>query len=216
MTESAAEFVRREEPAHTTRGEAQRRALRLAAFELIAEGGFERLRTRDVAERAGVNIATLHYYFKTKEDLIRGVVNDLRRTFAAANPRRVPAPEGGPLDRLRRELASDIEQARAIPGAYVVLYELFLRSLRDPAIQAIMLGLDEGWQRQYEALLAAGVRQGAFRADLDVAATAAAIIAAIKGAILQSMFHPDGPSLERVLAQLDQWLTVSLPNPSAA
>jgi AcrR family transcriptional regulator len=46
----------------------------LAAFSQIAEHGFEGLRTRDVAAEVGVNIATLHYYFPTKESLIRGVL----------------------------------------------------------------------------------------------------------------------------------------------
>src|SRR5205823_12230072 len=54
--------------------EDRRRALVLAAFGQIAERGFEGLRTREVAAEAGVNIATLHYYFPTKEALIRGVV----------------------------------------------------------------------------------------------------------------------------------------------
>src|SRR6185437_3442673 len=46
----------------TPHGVAQRRELVLAAFNLIAEKGFEGLRTRDVAQRADLNIATLHYY----------------------------------------------------------------------------------------------------------------------------------------------------------
>src|ERR671925_266966 len=52
----------------------RREALVQAAFNRIAERGFEGLRTRDVAARVGVNIATLHYYFPTKEALIGGVV----------------------------------------------------------------------------------------------------------------------------------------------
>jgi DNA-binding transcriptional regulator YbjK len=42
----------------------RRRSLLQAAFDVIAMSGFEGLRTRAVAERAGVNIATLHYYFQ--------------------------------------------------------------------------------------------------------------------------------------------------------
>src|SRR6266567_243915 len=63
--------------ARTTHGDERRRSLVLAAYDLIAEKGFEELRTRDVAMRTGVNIATLHYYFASKEDLIEGVVDYL-------------------------------------------------------------------------------------------------------------------------------------------
>src|SRR2546425_11052156 len=66
--------------------ESRREELVLAAYRRIAEAGFEGLRTRDVAAEAGVNIATLHYYFPTKEALIRGVVGHamgrFRTTFA--------------------------------------------------------------------------------------------------------------------------------------
>ena len=86
---------------YTRHGAAQREALVQAAFNLIAERGFEGLRTRDVAARAGVNIATLHYYFATKEDLIRSVVDMLAEKFRtqqvpylATQPRRNPSAQG--------------------------------------------------------------------------------------------------------------------------
>ncbi|TMC63676.1 MAG: helix-turn-helix transcriptional regulator [Chloroflexota bacterium] len=51
--------------------EDREQALVEAAFNQIAERGFEGLRTREVAAGVGLNIATLHYYFPTKEALIR-------------------------------------------------------------------------------------------------------------------------------------------------
>ena len=43
-----------------------------ATVSLIGERGLEGLRTRDIAARVGINIATLHYYFATKNDLVAG------------------------------------------------------------------------------------------------------------------------------------------------
>src|ERR1700686_5600988 len=69
-----------------TTSERRREELVQAAFNQIAARGFEGLRTRDVAAEVGVNIATLHYYFPTKESLIRGVLDHamgrFRSTFA--------------------------------------------------------------------------------------------------------------------------------------
>ena len=59
----------------------RRQELVRAAFQLIAKNGFEGLRTRDVADLVGVNIATLHYYFPTKESLIRGVLEHAMGRF---------------------------------------------------------------------------------------------------------------------------------------
>src|SRR5882672_3117237 len=71
----------------TAHADERRRSLVLAAYELIADKGFEELRTRDVAARAGVNIATLHYYFGSKEDLIEGVVEYLLTLLSSEESR---------------------------------------------------------------------------------------------------------------------------------
>src|SRR5256884_9060947 len=61
--------------------EDREQALVEAAYHEIAERGFEGLRTREVAAGVGLNIATLHYYFPTKEALIRGVVEHAMGRF---------------------------------------------------------------------------------------------------------------------------------------
>lgn len=40
---------------------------------MIADAALEKFRTRDVAAKAGINTATLHHYFPTKEDLILAI-----------------------------------------------------------------------------------------------------------------------------------------------
>src|ERR1700737_998675 len=68
-----------------SRKEDRLKALVQAAFNQIAERGFEGLRTREVAAGVGLNIATLHYYFPTKESLIRGVGAEQRGGGGWAN-----------------------------------------------------------------------------------------------------------------------------------
>src|SRR5436309_13286777 len=77
----------------------RRAALVDAAFARIASHGFEGLRTRDVAADVGVNVATLHYYFPTKEDLIRSVIGHAMQRFTATMPR-----TGPPVEQLRGHL----------------------------------------------------------------------------------------------------------------
>src|SRR5579883_522341 len=88
-----------------TQGEQRRQSLVEAAYHLIAEGGFERLRTRDVAARAGVNIATLHYYFAHKQDLIQGVVEYLLKQFMMAHLPGSPFEIKTPLEQIQAEVA---------------------------------------------------------------------------------------------------------------
>src|SRR3954453_18460676 len=46
------------------------------AIDLFAEKGFEGTSIRDLATRAGVNVAMVNYYFGTKEKLFESLVAD--------------------------------------------------------------------------------------------------------------------------------------------
>lgn len=45
-----------------------------AASEVFTEKGFAGTRTRDIAEKAGINLALLNYYFRSKEKLFEQVM----------------------------------------------------------------------------------------------------------------------------------------------
>jgi TetR/AcrR family transcriptional regulator, regulator of cefoperazone and chloramphenicol sensitivity len=190
---------------HTAHGEAQRQALIRAAYHIIAEEGFEGLRTREVAGRVGVNIATLHYYFPTKEDLIRAVVEYLRTVFEHTPPPKLPSPQD-PIAELHQEFEDISYQSETIRVAFVVSEELYLRSQRDPAIRNMLQEMDEVWRRHIVSYLTQGVQEGVFRPDLDVEATAWGIQALVKGSMIQAMLDPSSP-LDRFHAQIKRWMT---------
>lgn len=56
--------------AATPKGERRRHALACAAAELLVEGGFDAVRHRAVATRAGLPLASTTYYFESLDDLI--------------------------------------------------------------------------------------------------------------------------------------------------
>ena len=47
-----------------------------AASEVFTEKGFAGTRTRDIAEKAGINLALLNYYFRSKEKLPMKISHD--------------------------------------------------------------------------------------------------------------------------------------------
>lgn len=191
---------------HTAHGAEQQAALVRVAFDLIAERGFEGLRTRDVAAGAGLNIATLHYYFPTKEDLIRGVLAAAVKRFRTQEGFATGEPPPDPLVQLRAFLRSRQRQMLENPELFTVLLELSTRAIRDPAIRASMRETDEEWRAHLAALLRAGVEAGVLRRDLDVPAAASGLVALSKGVHLQMVMRPDAVP-DGLDAETERWLT---------
>ena len=54
----------------TEKEQSTQEAILLATINCINENGIEHLTTRKIAERAGANIASINYYFRTKEQLV--------------------------------------------------------------------------------------------------------------------------------------------------
>ena len=181
--------------------EKRREDLVAAAYRAIAERGFEGLRTRDVAAEAGVNIATLHYYFPTKESLIRGVVDHAMNRF-----RSTLVPHGTPVSQLRDHLRAVKRLLLDEPELGAVMTELALRSSRDDAIAAILSETFMAWQTTMRGLLRRGVREGTLRAELDSAGVAAIVMATLSSYMLPVM---RGSQIgDQALTQLELWLGV--------
>ncbi|KAA5829098.1 TetR family transcriptional regulator [Saccharopolyspora hirsuta] len=111
--------------ASTPKGERRRQALVVAAAELLAEGGFEAVRHRAVAERAGLPLASTTYYFSSLDDLVSAAVeHESRQELAAGRAR---------LD----ELA---DQPRSTEAVIELLLDMLLgRESRDGGAEAVLL-----------------------------------------------------------------------------
>ena len=115
---------------------ASRRARLLCAAEtLFAERGYDGVRVRDVADSAGVNIATLHLHWKTKATLYEAVCRLHAREvmgFLADVQRDVSAPELPLAERLAAWVDATAELfARRPPIAPLALQSVLDQSPAD-------------------------------------------------------------------------------------
>lgn len=111
-----------------------------AAAELFAEHGFRGTAVRDIAERAGANVAAANYHFGSKRGLYLAV---LRAEFARVNRRleergaRLPERGRPPRDRarleaiLRSRIATMAEELVGSPPSRHA--QLMLREMVDPS-----------------------------------------------------------------------------------
>jgi len=158
--------------------EERRRAIAMAARQLIIEKGFEGLRTRDIADRVGINIATLHYHVPSKEALIALVAETIRDEFAEQGRRR-PRSHLSPLRRLEMEFEDFRETVEQTPDLVAIFSEMLDRARRDPHVDDRISPIHAFWVRQLEEIFADGVADGTFRANLDPTAQARIVTGAL-------------------------------------
>ena len=177
----------------------RRRAIAAAARSLIFEKGFEGLRTREIADRVGINIATLHYHVPTKEALIELVTQSMKADFIAQHMRR--SREGlSPLAQLEMQIEEFRELRDENPELLQVMDELTRRSRHDENAARHIHPLRARWHQQFVDILVAGVADGTFRADLDPVGAASMVIGSL---IVTSInFQAGEDSLDRVTAEL--------------
>ena len=179
----------------TPKGERRRQALAAAAGELLRSGGFEAVRHRAVAEKAGLPLASTTYYFASLDDLVTAAVEVTSREELAEGHAQLAALGDGPAD----------------AGALVelVLDQLLGPESRSGGLDAVLL--------RYERLVGAGRRpylaplMRELRVELDD------LLAAI---LAKSGRPPDRDDLRRLVSLVDGTVLSALieadPDPRAA
>lgn len=168
-----------------------------AAFDVIAMGGFEGLRMREIAARVGTDHSTLHHYFASKEALVEAVATHTADRFRGTTPESGTATER--LTGHLRTLASRIVEE---PKLHIVMRELDLRANRDPALRATLNDLERGWRQNLRGLIEQAAADGTVKHSASPADAAELIIATAKGASLDPSTAPTAlRQLTRLLIQ---------------
>ncbi|MEV7174342.1 TetR/AcrR family transcriptional regulator [Streptomyces sp. NPDC089922] len=166
-------------------GAARRRDGRIAqermleeAMAAIAEDGLATLTMSALAERLGTSGGHILYYFGSKDRLLLEALRWSEDRLAVERGellgRRVTAARK--LD-LFLELYLPLGPR---DPRWTLWIELWARTASNEPLKAAQEEIDEGWQRDLEALLAKGVEQGRF-APLDVPARASELLALLDG-----------------------------------
>jgi DNA-binding transcriptional regulator YbjK len=175
----------------TPKGERRRYALVSAAAELLCEGGFEAVRHRAVARRAGLPLASTTYYFSSLDDLIAKAVEHVGvqeaeqlRTRLAGLSRRRRGVEST-ADVLVELLLGENSTAR-ISDSLISRYERYIVCARQPALREIQRRIR---QQRADAVVEAVERSGrSVHTD-----RVTALVCAVDGAVVAALVD-DGES----------------------
>ena len=179
----------------------RRAEIAAAARSLIVEKGVEGLRTRDIAERVGINVATLHYHVPTKEALLGLVAEAMRHDFIQQQIDR-PRAHLSARERMDLEFVDFREMLATQSETMLCLSELMERARRDEKIAGAIRPLQRKWREIVSDLLSEGVSDGVYRPDMDPQSAAIMIIGAMVGF---SRTRPgDLEGFDRLVAELQR------------
>jgi DNA-binding transcriptional regulator YbjK len=176
----------------TPKGERRRYALVSAAADLLCEGGFDAVRHRAVARRAGLPLASTTYYFSSLDDLIANAVEHVGTRETEQLHERVAA-----LSRRRRGAESTAEVLVDLlvdeaPGSQtsellISRYERYIACARQPGLRDIQRRI---LRQRADAVVEVVERSGrSVRTEL-----LAALVCAVDGAVVAALVDDDeGP-----------------------
>lgn len=159
-----------------------------AAARVFRRRGYHAARIQDVADELGMHKGSLYYYISSKEDLLRGMVEEpLRRMIAAA--RDILATRHSPEQKLALVVETHLRQFQENKDSWGVFlredHELLSRGggcdVRDLARE---------YQTVWHELLQEGIDSGDFAPDLDQGVVIKAIIGMCDGTY--TWFRPEG------------------------
>lgn len=152
-----------------------------AAVELFATSGYRGTSVAAVAERVGITDAGVLYHFKTKEELLLGVLRHFDR--AVEQDLAESGIRGIALLRLVRDWGAGMEAAPGISSLLILLSAEHL-SGDSPARRFIQARYRSLLDR-FTAAFAMAAAAGDLRGDLDPVQEASALIAHLDGVRLQ-------------------------------
>jgi len=163
-----------------TTGHVRRPAILTAAAAVIAERGVIGTRIADVAERAGTSAPGVLYWFASKDELLTEALAFSDDRFYAELSDRLAE-----LGSARARLERLVEVWPAEGDSETVLWmELWVRALRDPAVNATRAQFDARWREAIADVVREGQTAGEF-GDEDPEAFALTLGALMDGFAIQ-------------------------------
>jgi AcrR family transcriptional regulator len=182
-----------------------------AAMRVMARDGLNAGTTRAIVAEAGMSLATFHYCFRSRDELLRELI-----TVVTALEQEAIAAAMQPGEDLRQTLHRGIrgylEHLTETPGQELFLFELNHHALRTPALHDLA---NEQHQRYYalaERLLVAAAELSGMAWQLPPAVLARLVVILIDGATTTWLVDRDTEATLAALTPLvDHLSTLAVP-----
>jgi len=180
--------------------EQRRDALTRAAVRVISRDGVAAASVRTIAAEAGMSVASVHYVFESRDELLRAAIASViaEERAAAGAPLDLPDDlELVPL--LRAGVAAYLELVKADPSREQGMLELTHHALRNPGLADIARDQYHQYYELVGGLLDEVARRGGIRWTVPVEVLSRWLISFTDGLTMQWLAVPDEAAAETQL-----------------
>ncbi|MFJ9868736.1 TetR/AcrR family transcriptional regulator [Streptomyces sp. NPDC101165] len=199
--------------ARARRNAPPREEVLVAAMDMIAERGLEKLTMAGLGREVGMSSGHLLYYFRSKDELLLQTLEWSEGRLGAERSRLLTRP-GTARERLEAYVELYVPDGHRDPH-WTLWLEVWNRSQNaDADARERQAAIEGAWHRDLVALLAEGVSRGEFR-PVDADRFAARLRALLDGFSIHVAIGLRGTGREQVIAHVREFLAETLLTPDA-
>jgi TetR/AcrR family transcriptional regulator, transcriptional repressor of bet genes len=184
--------------------EERREQLLKAAFEVASREGIGRLTVRSIAAEAGVSHGLVHFHFKTKDQVVRALLEWVLEATLTLGVSDEVAQGTGPLDQLHSLLQQEMTRLSHEPRRTRLFFEYWAMGTRDAEIGERISSELERYRSALRAVAEDVLRrESTLFGEVTPDGLAAVAVSFINGCAVQAMIDPNRFDIEEYLAAVE-------------
>lgn len=168
----------------------------VAAYEVIASKGYNSFTIEDIANAAGLSKGGVLHYFKSKEDILIYLLEQIYMRIEG-NIKRRAEKYRTPERKMKALIISYIATAKRNPAFYTVMVDFWAQIPVNERIKAINSKIYERMSGEIKRIIDMGIEEGVFR-PVNSTEAAYAIIAMVMNTAIQWTFNQELYNIDHV------------------
>jgi len=174
--------------------EERQRQIKKAVLDIIASEGLSKLSTRNLADKVGVSEGALFRHFKTKKDIIIGIMHDVHDELITSL-RSIAASSLPPEERLFESLCTHIRYLLDKKGITILLFSEAAH-LNDPELKQLLYSILNMQKQLVSKIIQDGIVEGVWDEKLHVENIAMLYMGIPISLNIELVLNPDGVDTE--------------------
>ena len=166
----------------------RRRQVVEALFKCLAEKGHQNITVKDIAKRADLHYGVIHYYFKSKDEIVSALADSLVSEYEGLMLDRVQAIDSA-SEKLQAALDFLVDEFIFNKRLNRVFYNLVQMAFEQKTVRKALRKQLRVYRTRIAEVVAEGIETGEFVSH-DPVESATLMVAVIEGMALQWMIEP--------------------------